>query len=130
MSFQTNYFFRKMPRNKETFAKWEDEQMELAVKEYVLSASLYSKLMSVLDHFVFCYLRKFTLTFRYKAQQLRTWPKDEPKLSTRQLAIKYLDNVHKATSLQRRINGEVELMGRASREKIYKKEKVKLILFL
>ena len=103
-----------MPRDKEKFGQWEKKQMRKAVDQYVLSASLYSKLMSVLDHFVFCYLRKFTLTFRYKAQQLSTWPNNDPKLSTRQLAIKYLDNVHKATSLQRRINGEVEVMGRAS----------------
>ena len=114
MSFQTNYIFRKMPCNKETFGQWEDEQMQKAVNEYVLSASLYSKLMSVLDHFVFCYLRKFTLTFRYKAQQLPTWPVGVPKLGTRELAIKYLNNKYKSTSLQRRINGEVEVMGRAS----------------
>ena len=113
-----------MPRNKEKFGKWEKNQMRKAVDQYVLSASLYSKLMSVLDHFVFCYLRKFTLTFRHKAQQLATWPDNEPKLSTRQLAIKYLHDVQKTTSLQRRINGQVELMGRASGGKGRKRKEI------
>ena len=80
-----------MPRNKETFGKWNNNKLKEAVNEYVLSASLYSKLMSVLADFVFCHLRKFTLTYRYKAQQLPLFPSRQRKLSTRDLAIKYFN---------------------------------------
>ena len=52
-------------------------------------------------------------TFRYKAQQRGNIP-IEDHLSIRQLAQIYLGDQNKYSSLQRRINGQLKVMGKAS----------------